>query len=174
MSEGSFTVTIPRLETDRLVLREPRAPDFEPFAVSAADAEARVYIGGPIDRREAWRRFLSLGGGWVVNGVGWWVVEQRERGVVVGSVGIFRREGDPVLELGCAMHRPYWGFGYATEAAKAALDHAMASLGDRVIAYVAVENVASHALATKLGMRREAEVVFLETKCIRYALGREA
>jgi RimJ/RimL family protein N-acetyltransferase len=173
MQGDAYTFSIPRLRTARLALREPRVEDFESFATSAADAEARVHIGGAIDRREAWRRFLSIGGGWVVNGVGWWVVEKRGEGAV-GTVGVFRRDSDPALEIGWVIDRPHWGSGLATEAARAALDHALEVLGDRVVAYIALENAASQAVATKIGMRREAEVDFLESRCFRYAAGRDA
>jgi RimJ/RimL family protein N-acetyltransferase len=173
MSADAFTIRIPRLVTPRLLLREPRVEDFEAVAVNAADESARAHVGGPLDRREAWRRFMSSAGNWVVTGMGWWAVELRGQGFI-GSVGVFRRETSPELEIGWTIDRPHWGRGYATEAAKAALDHAMLTLGDRVIAHVDPENAPSNAVAAKIGMRREAEVDFYGGRCWRYAYGRDA
>jgi len=173
MSVGSFSVTVPRLRTARLLLREPRLDDFEAFAANAADPESRFHIGGPLDRREAWRRFMSLAGTWLVQGKGWWWIERPGHGAV-GTVGVFRRETGPELEIGWAVDRPHWRQGYASEAARAALDYAMTNLGDRVIAYVSLQNAPSNAVAARIGMRREAEVDFYDAPHWRYAFGRDA
>ena len=158
LADASFVV--PRLATTRLLLREPRTSDFERFATNAADAVAREHIGGPLDRREAWRRFTSMTGNWVVQGLGWWVVEEAALGAI-GAVGVFRRETGPELEIGWSIDRPHWGHGYAPEAAAAALAFASEqSGGERIIAYVGVANAASGAVATKIGMQREREVEF--------------
>jgi [ribosomal protein S5]-alanine N-acetyltransferase len=58
--------------------------------------------------------------------------------------------------------RPFWGRGYASEAAKAALDHALSELGGRVIAIIAPDNAASHGVAKRIGMRRESEGIDVE------------
>lgn len=152
-----FTCAVPRVFTPRLRLREPRLDDFDAFAANAADPPAREHVGGPLSRREAWRRFLSMAGTWVVQGHGWWMLDTPEHGFV-GSVGVFRRETGPELEIGWNVLRPFWGRGYASEAAKAALDYALNELqGARVIAIVAPANARSHAVAERIGMRREGE-----------------
>jgi RimJ/RimL family protein N-acetyltransferase len=155
----TFSFAIPHLATARLRLREPRLDDFESYAANAADPLARVHIGGPLSRREAWRRFLVAAGTWVALGTGWWCIEVPELGPV-GMVGVFRRETGPDLEIGWSIDRPFWGRGYATEAADAALRYAMTERGAaRVIAMIAPDNVRSQAVALKIGMRREGEQV---------------
>jgi RimJ/RimL family protein N-acetyltransferase len=141
-------------------LREQRLEDFDAFAADGADPIARAHIGVS-DARESWRRFLAMAGHWPVLGMGWWVVEERELGFPVGAVGVFRRETSPELEIGWAIHRAYWGRGYASEAAPAALDFAKSRLSARrVVAYIAKANAASLRVATKVGMKQEAEVDF--------------
>jgi len=157
----TFSFSVPRLTTARLLLREPRLDDFESFAANAADPLARVHIGGPLSRREAWRRFLAAAGTWVTQGKGWWVIEVPGLGPV-GTVGVFRRETGPELEIGWSVDRPFWGRGFASEAAQAALDDALSRLGDRVIALIAPDNAASMAVAVHIGMRREGEHVDAE------------
>lgn len=158
--QPAFNCVIPRIRTERLLLREPRPEDFERFAADAAEASARTYMGGAIDRREAWRRFLITAGSWVVWGMGWWTVELPGTGFV-GSVGVFRRESRPEIEMGWVIHRDHMGKGYATEAARAALQFTIEQHGkSRVIAHIAKGNDPSISVATKLGMVCAGEVDF--------------
>jgi RimJ/RimL family protein N-acetyltransferase len=165
---GDFSVFVPRLTTERLLLREPRHADFERFATNAADPLARVHIGGPMDRREAWRRFSAMAGNWVLQGMGWWAVEEPKEGAI-GYVGVFRRETGPELEIGWSVDRPHWGKGYAPEAARAALQFALATQNDpRVIAYIGTNNPQSVVVATKIGLRCEGETDFYGEKHLLY------
>jgi RimJ/RimL family protein N-acetyltransferase len=169
---ADFSILVPRLATERLLLREPRQTDFERFAANSADPLARVHIGGPMDRREAWRRFSAMAGNWVLQGMGWWAVEEPQAGAV-GYVGVFRRETGPELEIGWSVDRPYWGKGYAPEAARAALQFALATQDDhRVIAYIGTKNPQSVVVATKIGMRCEGETEFYGDKHLLYSATR--
>jgi RimJ/RimL family protein N-acetyltransferase len=110
--------------------------------------------------REAWRQFHAGAGYWLLQGIGWWVVEERKLGAI-GGVGLFRRELAPDIEMGWSIYRQFWNRGYATEAARAALDFAVSTLrASRVIAHMAKSNIASARVATKIGMRgpREAQL----------------
>lgn len=50
------------------------------------------------------------------------------------------------------MHPRHWGQGYATEAARAALNHGIATLGiKRIVSLIRPENVASIRVAEKIG-----------------------
>jgi len=167
-----LAITVPRLATARLVLREPRFADYERFLTNAEDPLARAHIGGPLDRRNAWRYFLAMAGAWVIHRMGWWTVEEPSLGAV-GQVGVFRRELDPALEIGWSIDRPYWGRGFAPEAASAALEFALGTYGDdRVVAYVGTTNPQSCAVAEKIGMRREREVQFVDAPHWLYVAGR--
>ena len=42
-------IPVPRLETERLLLRGPEARDFPAIVAFATDAERTKYIGGPAD-----------------------------------------------------------------------------------------------------------------------------
>ena len=89
-------------------------------------------------------------------------------GVVIGSVSLeltdgYVQPGGPartVADLGYTLDPAYAGRGYATEAARAAVDHALGQLGvRRVTAGAFVDNVASVRVLEKLGMRREEHAV---------------
>jgi len=107
MSDASPAVSIPRIATERLLLREYRLTDFDVYAENLADPVATAHRGGVVDRRSAWRMFAAKMGFWVLHGAGWWGVELTETREVVGSVGVFYRESSTELEIGWTLYRPF-------------------------------------------------------------------
>jgi RimJ/RimL family protein N-acetyltransferase len=144
---------IPRLETQRLVLRELRGEDFEALAIFLADAEVMRYLTGePLTRGDAWRNLATSIGHWHLRGYGAWAVERKADGAFIGRVGMLKPEGWPGLEIGWTLGRPYWGHGYATEAARAAMNYAFLTQPvDRIISVIDPDNTPSQAVARRLG-----------------------
>ncbi len=152
----TFAVTIPTLTTDRLTLRPPRESDLETL-VAFGQSERTRFIGGKRERFEAWRGLLAIIGHWALRGYGYWSVDTRE-GEFVGRVGVSLHDGWPEPELGWHLFDGFEGRGYATEAAKAARDHAYRVWGmGPVISFIAHENPRSIAVAERLGARFERE-----------------
>jgi RimJ/RimL family protein N-acetyltransferase len=117
-----------------------------------ADADASRFIGGPQARSVAWRGLLQVAGAWAIQGFSMFSVIERSSGRWIGRLGPWRPEGWPGPEVGWALTRDVWGKGYATEGAAAAIDWALDVLGwDEVIHTIAPENVASQAVARRLG-----------------------
>ena len=59
----------------------------------------------------------------------------------------------PCFEIGWRLAKPYWGKGYASEAATAALDYAFTELQlDEVLSFTAVANLPSEAVMKRIGM----------------------
>lgn len=152
--------SIPRITTARLLLRELQMLDFEAYAANQADPQAATFFGGVADRRAAWRSFAAQTGSWLLNGGGWWAIEERETGLVVGTVGAFRREtAEARVELGWSLYPAHWRRGIATEAAAAALRYALETQrSPQVIAHIAARNVASVAVSRRLGMTYDTDV----------------
>ena len=163
------------LETERLVLRMFRESDTDAYADMVADPEVMRFFGGePASRAEAWRNMAMIVGHWHLRGYGMWAVEEKATGEMVGRVGCWNPEGWPGLEVGWTLRRRFWGRGFATEAARAAIDYAFPELGrTRVISLIAPENVNSIRVAERLGERPEGEWEVFGTKVIVYAVGRE-
>lgn len=85
-----------------------------------------------------------------------WAVEDRATGAFVGKIGFAEPEGWPGFELAWTLARRWWGFGYATEGARAALAYAFGTLKkDRVISLIRPENLASIRVAERLGERMQ-------------------
>jgi len=144
---------IPRLETPRLVLRAFRNEDLDSFAAMMADPQVVRYLSGtPMSRADAWRAMATTSGHWLLRGFGMWAVERKEDGVLLGRVGLLQPEGWPGLEVGWTLGRPYWGRGYATEAAAASMRYAFLTQPvERVISCIDPANRASQAVALRLG-----------------------
>lgn len=149
---------LPRLETARLVLRGPRLGDFEAWAAVLTDARA-VHMGGPFGRDDAIREFAAATGVWLLRGHGYWTVEHRDGGEVVGFTGVGFEPGDREPELGWFFLPGAEGQGYATEAAAAARDHAIGPMGlPALVSYIDPPNTRSIRVAERLGARREADL----------------
>jgi RimJ/RimL family protein N-acetyltransferase len=147
-----MNVTIPVLETKRLILREWRNEDFEEFAAMSADAEVMKYLGGVQERNDAWRTMARMVGHWQLRGYGMWVVTRKPDGAFLGRIGLVNPEGWPSLEVGWGLARGAQGQGYATEAAAAAMRFAFETQPiDKVISSIDPDNVASQAVAKRLG-----------------------
>ena len=154
---SAFTASVPYLQTERLLLREFRRDDFDAFANHLADPVSAAHLV-PADRPTAWRIFSSSAGLWLIDGAGWWAVEERRTGQLVGTVGAFFREGCPVMELGWNTYRAFWGQGFANEAATAALHYALEVRGEpKVRALISAANESSLRVARRLGLAHEAD-----------------
>ncbi|HZD32613.1 MAG TPA: GNAT family N-acetyltransferase [Candidatus Angelobacter sp.] len=154
-------VQVPRLETERLILRGHHLDDFAQSAAMWADENVTRYIRTkPFSEEESWTRFLRFAGHWSHMGFGYWAVEDKQSGEFVGEVGFadYKREMEPSLkgvpEIGWVLTPSVRGMGYACEAVRAATAWGDAHFGAaRTACIVAPENVASIRVATKCGYR---------------------
>lgn len=85
-------------------------------------------------------------------GHGFWAVQRREDGALLGMCGLFKRPALPEPDLGYALLAEHEGRGYALEAARACVAHARDGLGWPVLmAITALDNPRSTGLLAKLG-----------------------
>lgn len=172
--DRSAAVSVPRIATSRLLLREYRLSDFDAYAENLSDPVAQQHLSGVVDRRAAWRLFMVGPGSWMLCGAGWWAVELAETADVVGTVGAFYREKATELELGWNIYRRHWGRGYATEAARAALEYGFRVLdAPHAVALIDAPNAASIRVSRKLGMRHEGDVELFGELVGRYVVRRQ-
>jgi RimJ/RimL family protein N-acetyltransferase len=158
----------PRLETERLILREFRKDDLDDFAATMAEPEVVRHLAiEPLSREDSLRRIFLAAGQWPIIGMGMWAVELKDSGRVVGHVGFFDMERDMVPsliglpEMGWIFDPSVHGQGIAREACEAALAWAGEALGPVDIpAIIGTDNVASMRLAERLGFVREADGLY--------------
>jgi RimJ/RimL family protein N-acetyltransferase len=157
-----ISLTIPVIETERLVLREPRETDF-PAMLAFNDSPRAGFVGGGRDRRWIWRGLLANIGLWVLRGHGFYSVDTRA-GDFVGRVGVLFHDGWEEPELGWHLFDGFEGQGYAAEAALAAkADYHARHTAKPLISYIDPKNVKSQAVAKRLGARPEREALFFDT-----------
>jgi RimJ/RimL family protein N-acetyltransferase len=134
------------------------------------------YIGDgqPLDRPMAWRNLAMMVGHWSLRGYGLWAAEERSSGVMVGRVGFWRPEGWPGFEVGWTLRRAYWGRGYATEAARRALQYAFTELKQpHVLSLIHPDNAASIRVAQRLGERLLGPTEVMGKQALVYRITRE-
>ena len=149
----------PVLETQRLVLRGHRADDLDAYAAMWADESVVRHIGGvPLSREQSWVRILQYRGMWALLGLGFWVIEERAAGRLVGEAGVqdMRRDIRPglagSLECGWGLVPAAQGRGLAEEAMRAVLGWAERERpGMPLACIVGTGNEPSLRLAGKLG-----------------------
>ena len=174
-----------RLETERLILRQPEMGDVDGYAEIWGDQEVVRFLGGrtqsPEEVPAGIERMLKQ---WHRHGVGLFSVLRKEDERLVGRVGYLLWDSerwvnamheeleDPLeLEIGWVVASAFWNQGYATEAATACRDHAFGSLGrNRVISLIAPENTPSIRVAEKIGERYERDVEIMVGPVGLYAL----
>jgi RimJ/RimL family protein N-acetyltransferase len=157
----------PRIETDRLVLRQHRKEDFPAHHRIMDDHDVMRHVGGVGGREDCWRRFAGAVGSWALIGFGGWAVVRRSNDQLVGIVSLFNawRDMEPQFgedpEMGWIFAKEAHGQGIASEACIAALAWADQALPPRPIwAIVAPENEPSLKLAERLGFERLADSVY--------------
>jgi RimJ/RimL family protein N-acetyltransferase len=155
----------PRLETERLILRDFTRADLDAHAATLGDPDVMRHItGDPLTREDAMRRIFMSVGQWPVDGMGMWAVERKSDGRLVGQVGFFdmARDMDPSIaglpEMGWIFDTCVHGQGIAREACNAALAWLDATFAPiEVPAIISEGNTASMKLAERLGFVRGAD-----------------
>jgi RimJ/RimL family protein N-acetyltransferase len=141
------------IETSRLLMRPPVELDFDAWAEFDADENATRFFGGPKGRAVAWEMFATNAGMWTLRGCGLFSVFEKQSGNWIGRVGPWKPEG-ATAEIGWAILPSYWGCGFATEAAEAAIGWTIRNLQWQQINHcIDADNSASIAVAARLGSR---------------------
>ncbi len=152
------------LRTDRLLLRSWRDADRDPFAALNADPVVGEFLPGPLDRAASDAMVDRLVAHEEAHGYTGWAVEEAASGTFLGYVGLvvprfdppFAHAADPCVEIGWRLARAAWGHGYASEAARACLDHAFDDLDlPEVVSFTVTENARSRAVMERIGMTRD-------------------
>ncbi len=150
----------PELRTERLRLRRWRPDDREPFAALNADPVVMEFFPALLSRRQSDAFIDRAEAAFDRRGYGFWAVEVVGGPPFIGLVGLGWADLDapfaPAVEVGWRLDRPYWGSGYATEGATAALDHGFAHTdADEIVAFTALVNERSQRVMERLGMTRD-------------------
>jgi len=160
----AMALTLPTLETDRLILRTPRLQDAEYYVAYKMSARAK-FTGGPIDRNAAQAGFFKIAGQWVIRGYGLFMATTRDDPeTVIGGFGVFHPLKWREPEFGWTLYDvAAEGKGYVTEAMRAIIPWAWPVMGvDTAQSHIDEGNHASVAVARALGATLDAETTRIE------------
>jgi RimJ/RimL family protein N-acetyltransferase len=176
-----------QLETDRLLLRAPVTEDAEALAPMYGDPDVMRYVGDgrTLTRGDTERSVKRMIERWEADGFGLFTTVRKDDGAVIGRVGLLVWNTDTwepttraaaanvpsEVEVGYTLGKPYWGQGFATEAAGAVRDYALNELGaERLIALIIHGNTASENVARKLGLEYERDIMLGRREAQLFAL----
>jgi ribosomal-protein-alanine N-acetyltransferase len=145
---------VAEIATRRLLLRQWCEEDLAPFAALNGDPEVMRYFPATLTRAESDELARHI------HGWGLWAVEVGGGPAFIGFVGLnrvrFEAHFTPAIEIGWRLDRPYWGHGYATEAAAAGLSFAFDVLEcPEVVSFASLLNERSMRVMRRLGMSRD-------------------
>jgi RimJ/RimL family protein N-acetyltransferase len=145
------------IQTDRLLMRRWREADREPFAELNGDPDTLVFFPATLTRAESDAFVDRIEARFDERGYGLWALEVRQTGDFIGYTGLAPLPPDVPggggMEIGWRLARHAWHHGYATEAARAALDVAFDGAGlAEIWSMTAVLNTPSQAVMRRIGL----------------------
>lgn len=158
-----MTYLVPqRIETERLVLRTFVEDDWRDLHLLYGDEETTKYtIRRTLSEEDTWRAMAGFIGHWQLRGYGPYAVTEKDTGLVLGNIGVWYPHAWPAPELMWSLARPYWGKGFAYEAARAVKRMALEKLpAVNLISLIDKDNLRSQKLAEALGAEYEKEIIF--------------
>lgn len=151
-------VTCPiEITTYRLRLRQRQPEDRAPFAAMNADPRVMEFFLAPLSREESDAMVDRCEALIRERGWGAWAVELRDTGQFIGMTGLHAPSAplpfSPCIEVLWRLAFEHWDKGYATEAARAAVEFGLTVAGlDEIVAFTTIANVRSISVMRKLGM----------------------
>jgi RimJ/RimL family protein N-acetyltransferase len=153
-------VTLIEPQTERLLLRQWRKQDREPFAALNSDPHVMEFFPAPLERSASDALANRIERSIAERGWGLWAAELMGSREFIGFVGLEVPSSalpySPCVEVGWRLAHRYWGQGLATEAARAALCVGFGSVGlSEIFSFTSILNVRSRAVMERLGMVAE-------------------
>lgn len=161
---GALNIAVepePELRTERLVMRRWRREDLDGFAAMNADPVVMEHFHHGTRTREQTAEFMQrIEQEWNDCGFGLWSVQTAASNEFIGFVGLhqalFEAPFTPAVEVGWRLAKKFWGYGYATEAARAALRYGFSDRGmTEIVSFTAVGNIRSQRVMERIGMTRD-------------------
>lgn len=150
------------IETNRLIIRKMTIEDFNSLNKIFSDKKTMEFWSNPFTEKEVRKWIQKNINNYRNYGFGRWVIILKKNKKIIGDIGYLCIEINGKIEndLGYIIYSKYWGKGYATEGAKACLNHGFNKLGmERIVANMPYNHYASQKVAKKVGMKKETEFI---------------
>lgn len=170
-----------QLETNRLIMRPFEERDAEGLFLLDSNPEVMKYVGGVVSTKieQSQQMIEFIQKQYKENGVGRLAVIEKSTNTLIGWSGLKYLTSEingmkNVYELGYRFLPEYWGKGYATETARAALNYAFNEIKtDMVYAMAVTENTGSNRVLQKLGFEELGTFLDDSDLCYWYRLKKE-
>lgn len=150
-------------ETDRIIFRQWKDEDRQPFARMNGDPLVMQYLPRSLDEKASNHLVDKFQAHFDKYGYGLYALERKEDGAFMGFTGLntveftapFTSPKKPATEIAWRLDYEYWGKGYGSEAAQAVLNHGLKKLKlPEIVAFTVFDNTRTIALIEKIGMHR--------------------
>lgn len=148
------------ITTPRLLLREWKNSDLDPFAILNADPRVMRFMPKCLSRQESDAWADRIRAHFLAHGFGLFAAELQPSGNFVGFIGLsvptFKARFTPCVEIGWRLAAAFWNLGLATEGAKAVLRFGFQTLSlEEVVSFTVPDNLGSRRVMEKIGMVHE-------------------
>ena len=145
------------IETDRLILRDWKGSDLEPFRKLNSDEKVMKYFTNILSYEQTDKFYNAIIKELRDCGFGLYAVEVKKNKEFIGFIGFhkatFSSDFTPCIEIGWRLKKEFWGRGYATEGAKACLSYGFKKLGlEEIYSFTSKINKPSENIMKKIGM----------------------
>lgn len=146
------------IETERLILRTWKGSDLTPMSVINQDPQVMEYFPATGDVKQTRDHIKRIQAHQNQYGYSLYAVELKKTGEMIGFVGLltagFKSHFTPATEIGWRLSAKHWNKGYATEAARAVLEHGFLQLDlNEIVSFTAVHNQLSRRVMEKIGLQ---------------------
>lgn len=150
------------IKTERLILRQWQKSDFELFAKLNADPKVMEYFPSLLAEQESDALANRLLHKLEEQRWGLWAVSVPGEASFIGFIGLsepsFTAHFTPAIEVGWRLAYEFWGKGYATEGALAALQFGFEVLNlKEIVSFTATSNIRSRRVMERIGMDHNPE-----------------
>ena len=157
--------------SERLILRVPEVADLVWNLAMCNTPAVMRHLGGPRSNAAVAESFEKNRAALVGGEFGFWTVTLRDSGTLIGKCGLSKIETPAApaelhgaVQIGWTFAEPYWGQGYASEAARAVIGYGFGTLDLPVIwSQTSGSNLASTRMMSRLGFARCAALDYVDT-----------
>ena len=173
MSDSSV---VPTIETPRTILRAFNGDEAGALQAILAEPGVLRYFPSstPPEVERVARIIASQWKHWDERGYGWWAVEEKNTGKLMGWSGLGYLDESDETEIKYLFGRSFWGQGFATESSLVGIEYAFnQTVVETVIGLTHLENFASQRVLKKLGLSFRNQAEYFGMQCRRFTITRE-
>lgn len=157
------------IETERLYLRTWEPDDAQDYFRFNQDPKVIEFLRGPMTLEEVNQFMTDKNQQQEKRGFSLWATELKATHEFIGYIGLNYTDWEaaftPAVEIGWRLGSQYWGNGYATEGAKAALQFGFNIIGlNEIVSFTVPMNHRSIRVMEQIGLRRDSQNDFRHPK----------